>query len=101
MFALGSLAEPFSIAILEALATGLPVVHHRYETTIWVAGRCGIPVAMDVPGRAADALMYLRDDAAAWGRTSAAGRELAETRYAPDVVARELVRELERVFHGT
>jgi glycosyltransferase involved in cell wall biosynthesis len=100
VYSLGSLAEPFSIAILEALASGLPVVHHHDPTMVWQTGGGGVPVQMDIPGRAADALGRLRADPAARGRASAAARELALARYDPAAVAQDLARELGRVLAG-
>lgn len=91
IYALGALAEPFSIAIIEALACGLPVIHHRFRVTEWITGKAGIAVDMSRPGAAAEALarFALGDDPE--GRRRAAALELAQGRYAPKIVAAQLI----------
>ena len=99
LFALGTLGEPFSIAIAEALATGVPVVHHRDPVTDWVAEAGGVAVSMadgDSELLVAE-LRRLESDAAERGRLGAAGRALAESRYAPAVVCAALEREWRRI----
>jgi glycosyltransferase involved in cell wall biosynthesis len=100
VYSLGSLAEPFSIAILEALASGLPVVHHHEPTMTWQTGAGGLPVAMDTPGEAAEVFRQLRDDAARRDRIAQSARTLALNRYTPTAVAQQLVQQLERIHHG-
>jgi glycosyltransferase involved in cell wall biosynthesis len=91
IYALGALAEPFSIAIIEALACGLPVIHHRFPVTEWITGKAGIAVDMSRPGAAAEALarFSLGDDPE--GRRRAAALELTSGRYAPRIVAAQLI----------
>lgn len=97
VFALGTLGEPFSIAIAEALATGVPVVHHDDPVTNWVASKGGVPVAMDRPGAAASALRRLELELGWRLQLGAAGREMAAERYAPRRVCTELEREFRRI----
>jgi glycosyltransferase involved in cell wall biosynthesis len=91
IYAIGALAEPFSIAIIEALACGLPVIHHRFPVTEWITGKAGIAVDMSRPGAAAEALVRfsLGDDPE--GRRRAAALELTSGRYAPRIVAAQLI----------
>jgi len=96
LYSLGSLEEPFSIAILEALASGLPVVHHNDPVMTWQCGNGGIPVSMSDIGAAAIAFRQLannqrRDD------LSRAARQLALDRYSPEPVCSALVAHLQRI----
>ncbi len=86
-YVLGALAEPFSIAILEALASGLPVVHHPDPITTWVSGTGGLPVSMEQTGAAAGALGRLVAETGLRERLGAAGRDLVVRRNSPDVVS--------------
>lgn len=97
VFALGTLGEPFSIAIAEALATGVPVVHHQDPITNWVAGVGGVAVSMSTRGAAADGFRRLEADAAWRSSLGVAGRSLATERYAPGPVCAALEREWRRI----
>jgi len=97
VYALASLAEPFSIAILEALASGLPVVHHADPVMQWQTGPGGVAVSMTEKGQAARALQHLEAEPGRRRELGAAARKLAEERYAPRVVCRELVAALHSV----
>jgi 1,2-diacylglycerol-3-alpha-glucose alpha-1,2-galactosyltransferase len=97
VFALGTLGEPFSIAIAEALASGVPVVHHRDPITNWVAGAGGVAVSMSTRGEAAKVLQRLEVDAAWRSSLGAAGRKLAVERYSPGPVCAALEREWRRI----
>lgn len=97
VYSLGSLAEPFSIAILEALASGLPVVHNEEETMAWQTGAGGLAVPMGTPGAAAPAFRRLESDPVLRDRIARAARVLAEARYAPGPVCAALEEELRRV----
>lgn len=100
VYALASLAEPFSIAILEALASGLPVVHHPDTVMRWQTGPGGITASMTEKGEAARALRSLQDEPGHRAETGAAARKLAEDRYAPAAVCRDLVAALRKVAAG-
>lgn len=92
-YSLGSLAEPFSIAILEALATGLPVVHHHDSVMCWQSGPGGLPVSMLESGQAAQAFSsLLREDF--YQATRQAARQWAEQRYAPDGIGERIGEQL-------
>ncbi len=97
VYSLGSLAEPFSIAILEALASGLPVVHNEEETMVWQTGAGGVAVPMKTPGAAVPAFRKLESDPVLRARIALAARALAEARYAPGPVCAALEQELRRV----
>ena len=90
IYALASLAEPFSIAILEALASGLPVVHHTDEVMQWQTGGGGVGVSMAVHGEAAALLRLLENDPQRRAGVGGAARDLAVTRYAPGEISRKI-----------
>ncbi len=99
MYALGALAEPFSIAILEALACGLPILHHPYPVTQWITGPAGIAVDMTQVGAASQILNSLADRPDELTRLGMAGRRLAEQRYAPGVVVEALRNRFLHILH--
>lgn len=96
-YSLGSLAEPFSIAILEALASGLPVVHHSDMVMIWQSGAGGYPVSMLEPGEAAAVFSRLALDNQEQSRKSKAARNSALERYAAPGIAVAIARQLVEV----
>ncbi|MEW6303162.1 MAG: glycosyltransferase family 4 protein [Verrucomicrobiota bacterium] len=96
VYSLGSLAEPFSIAILEALASGLPVVHHADDVMRWQTGDGGVPVSMSNAGEAAAAFRNLQSGEQQQ-RIGRSARKLAETRYAPKIVCAEWVQCVLRI----
>jgi 1,2-diacylglycerol 3-alpha-glucosyltransferase len=91
IYSLGSLAEPFSIAILEALASGLPVVHHHDPVMTWQTGQGGRPVNMLERGRAGAAIARLASEPAEYQEASQQARLLATSRYHPETVCQALV----------
>ena len=97
-FCLPSRQEGFSIAILEAMACGVPVVVsencHFPEVAEAGAGRV---VPLD-PQAIAAALLALTDDADHRRRMGDAGRQLVEARYTWDKVAGQSVAAYERAM---
>ncbi len=91
VYSLGSLAEPFSIAILEAMASGLPIVHHNDPVMMWQTSEGGLPVSMTTRGEAGAAIQKLAADPVLCQQKSQAARHLAETRYHPATVCADLI----------
>lgn len=59
LFAHAALREPFGIVFIEALASGLPVLGHRFPVTGWIIGDGGATLDMEAPGALAAALREL------------------------------------------
>jgi len=95
-YAITSRSEGFSLATVQAMASGLPVVATRCggPEEIVDHGATGILVPNGSPEAVADALFHLRNDAAARHSLGEQARRVAETRY---TVAAQ-VRAYERVY---
>jgi glycosyltransferase involved in cell wall biosynthesis len=97
VYALAALQEPFSIAILEALACGIPVVYNPEEMRAWQVGDGGVAVSLTEPGAAAAMFTRLKQDWAWRAELGRHGRALAVSRYAPEIVCRQLAEAWARV----
>ena len=98
------MAEGFGIALVEASASGLPVVGGRSGGVPDAVrdGETGLLVDPDDPGAVAHAITRLLGDAELRRRMGAAGRRAVETYYNWDRVARDLRRidaEFRRPHH--
>lgn len=93
-YSLGTLAEPFSIALLEALASGTPVIHNNETVMCWQSGVGGLAVSMEKPGEAAAAIRQLMASPELRAEKSRAARQLALERYSTAPVGATLMREL-------
>ncbi len=60
VFVHAALREPFGIVFLEALASGLPVIAHKYPVTQWIVSDGGQILDMTEPGRLTAALEMWR-----------------------------------------
>ncbi|SDO84026.1 Glycosyltransferase involved in cell wall bisynthesis [Klenkia soli] len=90
LFVLPSVAEPFPMAVLEALGAGLPVVLTTETGLSAAVAEAGAGAVTDgSPQELADAVLRLLGPAA-WQEAATAARELARSRYAMDVVVATL-----------
>jgi len=79
--------EGMPLAVLDAMARGVPVVASREAIDPEDLGGAGVVVDGDVPGEVADALLARRTGTARWVREASAGLELTASRYTAERVA--------------
>jgi glycosyltransferase involved in cell wall biosynthesis len=96
LYAISSLKEGFSLSTVQAMAAGIPVVATRCggPEMILDDGRTGVLVDPGSPEALADAILRLRDDAAARARMVEAARAAARERY----TLAEQVRRYEELY---
>lgn len=90
LFVLPSLAEPFGLALLEAMALGKPVVATRAGGPLEIVedGETGLLVPPSSPGDLAEAIVRLLSDPATARRLGENGRSRFTDRFTSDRMAR-------------
>ena len=99
VFVLPSYRENFGVAVVEAMATGLPVVisdRVNIHQEVSAAG-AGLITSLD-PGEVARATETLLNDEALRRKMGAAGEVLAGERFSWERVGRSIVREYEKII---
>jgi len=102
VFVLPSYSENFGLAVVEAMAAGLPVVVSN-RVNIWrdvVGAGAGLVVECDV-AQLADALTRLLADVELAGGMGAAGWELAENHFSWAETARGMIKAYARAVEGS
>ncbi len=94
-----SFGEGFGMPVLEALASGVPVVTSNTTALAEVAGGAALTVAPDDPKAIADAIERLLSDAGLRTRLCALGLEVA-ARHGWDAAAKNLLGAFRRFFAG-
>jgi glycosyltransferase involved in cell wall biosynthesis len=92
VFVLCSLREMMPIAVLEAVASGLPCLVHRHPILEWMTGPGGRPLDMAEPGRLAAELADLADRPTERQRLGAAARRHGIEEFGRDRVVDRLVQ---------
>jgi len=100
VFVLPSLAEGISNTILEAMATGLPIIATQVggNPELLEEGRIALLVPADDPQAMADAILVYADEAAKRAQHGAAGRAAVEARFSIDTMVRAYMEIYDRVL---
>jgi glycosyltransferase involved in cell wall biosynthesis len=99
VFVYPSYAEGFGMPVLEAMASGVPVVTSETTALVELAGSAALTVDPDDPKALAGAIEQLLFDAALRRRLSALGLEVA-ARHRWDTAAKNLLGAFRRFFAG-
>jgi len=99
VFVYPSYAEGFGMPVLEAMASGVPVVTSSTTALVEVAAGAALTADPDDPKAIADAIERLLFDAALHGRLSTLGIE-ASARHRWDTAAKALLGAFRRFFAG-
>lgn len=79
-----ALREPFGLVLIEAMASGLPVVAHRFPVTEWIVGSGGEVVDMEHPGALVEVLARWQSDPEEHRHRSLEARARASDTFSPD-----------------
>jgi 1,2-diacylglycerol 3-alpha-glucosyltransferase len=91
-FTLCSLKEMMPIALLEAIASGLPCIVNRHPVLEWIAGPGGETIDMTQTGALASAVERVFADHPKRQTLSAAGRQHCEQNFALEPVVDEICK---------
>lgn len=109
VFVLGSLFEMMPIAVLEAVASGLPCLVNRHPVLEWMVGMGGKTLDLQVSGALAKGLREVLTDAGLRRRLGTLGRDYGMAMFSRDRVVDQILdyyqfvkaHALSRHFHAT
>lgn len=97
IFAHPALFEMMPLALLEALASGLPVVSHKNHTYEWIVGPGGSRVDMEQPGGLAQEIGKFINDPEFLAQSSRAARKQAVDNFARVKIVDQILAMYEKV----
>jgi 1,2-diacylglycerol 3-alpha-glucosyltransferase len=100
IFLHGALREPFGIVLVEAMASGLPVLAHQFEVTRWIVGEGGQTDDLSQPGRLAEMLGMRLGEAGWLQRTGVAARQRVQEQFSKQAVIPQYLECYTRIMHG-
>ncbi len=102
LFVLPSFQEDFPLAVLDAMASGLPIVASAIDgpKDFLINGETGLLVPPNEPSALADAIAGLLADGALRERLGTSARRTAEEQYSFPAIGRRLTAALENVLAG-
>jgi glycosyltransferase involved in cell wall biosynthesis len=84
LFAHAALQEPSGIVLLEALASGLPVLGHTFPATRWIIGNGGASLDLQAPGALASTIRDLLASPDRLHSSGEAARQRARGEFSPE-----------------
>jgi glycosyltransferase involved in cell wall biosynthesis len=100
IFLHGALREPFGIVLVEAMASGLPVLAHQFEVTQWIVGEGGQTDDLSQPGRLAEMLGMRLGEAGWLQRTGIAARQRVQEQFSKQAVIPQYLECYRRMMCG-
>jgi glycosyltransferase involved in cell wall biosynthesis len=91
VFCLASLLEMMPVALLEALASGLPCMVHRHPVMEWMIGEGGVAIDMAQPGSLAARVSSLLGDGNERARLGKLAREHCLANFSPATVIHRIL----------
>jgi glycosyltransferase involved in cell wall biosynthesis len=95
LFAHAALREPFGIVLIEAMATGLPVVGHHFPVTKWIIGDGGTTIDMTQAGCLTSILELWSTDSELRNSLGEKARARATSEFSP----RRVIPLYESMYH--
>jgi len=98
VFALCSLKEAFGNVYIEAMACGIPVIHHNYPVTEWITGKGGISINLSHNGKLEKTVSDLINYPERLKKIGEAGRKRVQRMFSKEVVLKDTLSMYQAVL---